>query len=391
MATTKYGIPEIIVGQAQKEVTHNEALAYVDTLLKNPLTGENTTTPPVSPVEGELHTIGTSATGVWVGQDGNVAAFINSVWIFFAPFTDLVFYSSVSNNFIIYNGVTWNPLTVASGVAWGNITGTLSTQTDLQAALNAKEDSLGNPTVDGQILSSTIAGVRTWITSAAGSSTWGSITGLLSDQTDLQAALDLKAAITYVDSQYALLEPDLGNPTVDGDILSSTIAGVRSWITPAAGGGGGGKLLQRVSTNTFLNSGTSGLMAYDTTIPQASEGSPLFSLGITPLSSTSTLVLCMDGWFSASNIGYWIVAGYSSADINAHAARATYSNGVNRSNHSGIMWEETGHTAGVALNYNIRFGPTSGFTLWYARNGNGTDVFGNTITEGMFYILEIEA
>ena len=31
-------------------------------------------------------------------------------------------------------------------------------------------------------------------------------------------------------------EPDLGNPTSDGDVLSSTIAGVRSWITPASGG-----------------------------------------------------------------------------------------------------------------------------------------------------------
>jgi hypothetical protein len=36
-------------------------------------------------------------------------------------------------------------------------------------------------------------------------------------------------------------EHSLGNPSVDGYILSSTMAGVRSWIAPAAGGTGGGK------------------------------------------------------------------------------------------------------------------------------------------------------
>jgi len=35
-------------------------------------------------------------------------------------------------------------------------------------------------------------------------------------------------------------ENDLGKPTANGQILSSTIAGVRSWITPAVGGGSGG-------------------------------------------------------------------------------------------------------------------------------------------------------
>jgi len=35
------------------------------------------------------------------------------------------------------------------------------------------------------------------------------------------------------------LEPALGNPSTNGYVLSSTTAGVRSWIAPATGGGGG--------------------------------------------------------------------------------------------------------------------------------------------------------
>lgn len=52
----------------------------------------------------------------------------------------------------------------AATVGWGNITGTLSSQLDLQTALNGKEASLGNPASNGQILASTTAGVRSWTT-----------------------------------------------------------------------------------------------------------------------------------------------------------------------------------------------------------------------------------
>lgn len=52
----------------------------------------------------------------------------------------------------------WKPAAVAAGAAWGGITGTLSAQTDLQSALDAKQASLGftaenvaNKTTDGTL------------------------------------------------------------------------------------------------------------------------------------------------------------------------------------------------------------------------------------------------
>ena len=45
-----------------------------------------------------------------------------------------------------------------------------------------------------------------------------------------------------------LKEDPLGVPTTDGDILSSTAAGVRSWIAPPSGGGGGGAVSSKVMT-----------------------------------------------------------------------------------------------------------------------------------------------
>ena len=62
---------------------------------------------------------------------------------------------------------------VSGGGTWGSITGTLSDQTDLQSALDAKYDA-SNP-------SGYITGIA-----------WGAITGTLSSQTDLQSALNAK-------------------------------------------------------------------------------------------------------------------------------------------------------------------------------------------------------
>ena len=57
---------------------------------------------------------------------------------------------------------------------------------------STKENNLGNPSVDGQILSSLTDGTRSWV-DIPNSAVWGQITGTLSNQTDLQNALDAKA------------------------------------------------------------------------------------------------------------------------------------------------------------------------------------------------------
>jgi len=88
---------------------------------------------------------------------------------------------------------------------WGNIGGTLSNQTDLQNALNAKEpafttlpvnkggtglNSLGTPLYFLRVN----AGGTALEYAAVAAPVWGGITGTLSSQTDLQSALDAKQA-----------------------------------------------------------------------------------------------------------------------------------------------------------------------------------------------------
>lgn len=95
-----------------------------------------------------------------------------------------------SGKFLTTNGtaVAWGS---APTPTWGGITGTLSNQTDLQTALNAKQNSLPAQTGNSGKFLTTDGTNLSWGT-AAGSATWGGIGGTLSNQTDLVAALGAK-------------------------------------------------------------------------------------------------------------------------------------------------------------------------------------------------------
>jgi hypothetical protein len=87
------------------------------------------------------------------------------------------------------------PGDVFGGAAWGDITGTLADQTDLDSALNGKEDSLGNPSTTGYVLSSTDAGVRSWVAQSGGGGAVDSVNGqtgvVVLDATDVGAVVSV--------------------------------------------------------------------------------------------------------------------------------------------------------------------------------------------------------
>lgn len=101
---------------------------------------------------------------------------------------------------------TWGVVPIPA-TTWGSITGTLSSQTDLQSALNAKADSSAVGSAAGTATWGGIGGTLSnqadlqsalnakAPSSAAGTATWGSIGGTLSSQTDLQNALNAKATL----------------------------------------------------------------------------------------------------------------------------------------------------------------------------------------------------
>lgn len=81
----KLGLPLLEPAQAQKHVTVNEALLRLDALNPITLTGVGTVAPPTSPSEGEAYSVGSGESGVWSGDDGNLAVFSNNGWVFVTP------------------------------------------------------------------------------------------------------------------------------------------------------------------------------------------------------------------------------------------------------------------------------------------------------------------
>lgn len=104
-----------------------------------------------------------------------------------------LYVTTSTNNYYIWTGLAYSNITSnTQNGYWGAIKGTIANQTDLQSALSAKQNTLVSGTNIKTINGTSLLGSGDLTISGGGSSTWGSITGTLSSQTDLQNALNLK-------------------------------------------------------------------------------------------------------------------------------------------------------------------------------------------------------
>ncbi|WP_371170854.1 DUF2793 domain-containing protein [Aliiroseovarius sp. 2305UL8-7] len=78
-------LPLIQAAQAQKHVTHNEALRLLDVLVQLSVTSMTETTPPVGASDGDRHIVAAGATGDWAGNDHDVTWLQDGTWQFLTP------------------------------------------------------------------------------------------------------------------------------------------------------------------------------------------------------------------------------------------------------------------------------------------------------------------
>jgi len=71
--TAKLGLFFLVVGQSNKEITVNEALAVFDALSAGVVVDKDLTAPPASPTDGDVYIIANTgtATGLWAGKEKN--------------------------------------------------------------------------------------------------------------------------------------------------------------------------------------------------------------------------------------------------------------------------------------------------------------------------------
>lgn len=83
MQTHRLALPLIQPGQAQKEMTHNEALLLLD-LLVQPVVEGVADAVPAELIEGTCWIVGPEPVGVWAGQAGALAIWSAGGWRFVA-------------------------------------------------------------------------------------------------------------------------------------------------------------------------------------------------------------------------------------------------------------------------------------------------------------------
>lgn len=105
--TTNLKMPFIMPSQAQKHVTHNEALLALDVLVQLSVLDRDLAAPPPLPAEGSRYIIAAPATGAWAGKAGQVAAWQDGAWAYHPPASGWLAWVADEQRILAYDGSGW--------------------------------------------------------------------------------------------------------------------------------------------------------------------------------------------------------------------------------------------------------------------------------------------
>jgi hypothetical protein len=113
-------LPFIEAGQAQKEWTHNEALALLDIAVQATVEAVGVDAPPAGPEPGQCWAVGQAPSGAWAGQAGAIAGWTDGGWRFVAARTGLAVWSLIDGTTARYLAGGWRldrsaPIAVPAG------------------------------------------------------------------------------------------------------------------------------------------------------------------------------------------------------------------------------------------------------------------------------------
>lgn len=117
LATDHLALPYLAAAQAQKHVTHNEALRLLDAVVQLAVLDTTLTAPPGSPTEGARYIVAATATGDWEDEDGKIAAYIDGAWTFIVPEDGWLAFDLAGERILVRISGAW----VAAGAALGEV------------------------------------------------------------------------------------------------------------------------------------------------------------------------------------------------------------------------------------------------------------------------------
>jgi hypothetical protein len=83
--TDRLAMPLLFAGQAQKEITHNEALTLLDMLVQPVALSTTLAITPAQPEPGQCWIVPSGASGAWADRAGELALWTAGGWRFVAP------------------------------------------------------------------------------------------------------------------------------------------------------------------------------------------------------------------------------------------------------------------------------------------------------------------
>ena len=105
--TTRFALPFILPGQAQKELFHNEALVRIDLALHPAVEGPPAAAPPPAPAAGQCWIVAAAASGDWSGRDGMLAMWSEGGWRFLAPQPGTSAWNKADGVPLLWDGLEW--------------------------------------------------------------------------------------------------------------------------------------------------------------------------------------------------------------------------------------------------------------------------------------------
>lgn len=106
--TARFSLPLLAMAQAQKEVTHNEALTLLDALVHAAVEDGPLAATPPDPGPGQCWLVGSGATGDWTGRADQIAIWCDGGWRFVAPRAGMRVVRSSDGAWLHYAAGEWS-------------------------------------------------------------------------------------------------------------------------------------------------------------------------------------------------------------------------------------------------------------------------------------------
>ncbi len=106
--SSRHQLPYLAVAQAQKEVTHNEALARIDALL-HPVVQGRLPAPPVLTLAdtGKCWLIDPASSEEWQNKANQIAVWAGGSWRYLTPVSGMRVRNVASNTDVVWHGSQW--------------------------------------------------------------------------------------------------------------------------------------------------------------------------------------------------------------------------------------------------------------------------------------------